>query len=174
MNWNKVLNAARNTVNKNPINKTPSSEWKRKILLAEHSPIRKLRFEFTFESIKSWVSVHLVRHKIGIEHFVTTQRDDRTGQDRDSKSQDSKVSHEIDVNAQAVINISRKRLCLQSHKETREVWETFLENIKDSEPELRSVCVRECIYRGFCPEMKPCGYSETDYFQDKLKEYRGL
>lgn len=171
--WIKVLNAARNTVNKGEVIKEPSSEWKRKILLAEHSPIRLIKLDYTWQNIKSWISVHFVRHKIGIEHFVSTQRDDRTNIDRNKSTQDSPVNHFFEVNAQSIINISRKRLCLQAHKETRDKWIEFLENkVKVDELELYSVCVRECIYRGFCPEMKSCGYDKTEDFQVKLEEYR--
>lgn len=172
-NWTKVLNAARNTVGKSEIDKEPSSKWKKSILLAEHSPIRLITLSHTFVGIKSWISVHLVRHKIGIEHFVTTQRNDRTGKDRDLSPQNTPVNHHIELNAQALINISRKRLCRQSHGETREVWSNFLmDEIKENEPELYKACVPECVYRGFCPEMKPCGFSETEFYKLVIKEYR--
>jgi hypothetical protein len=171
-NWINALNAARNTVSKEQTNKEPSGEWKRKILLAEHSPIRLVKIFYTWETIKSWISVHLTRHKIGAEHFVSTQRDDRTNIDRDKASQDTLVSHSIEANAQAIINISRKRLCYQSHKETREVWGKLLDDLKRQEPELYSVCVPECIYRGFCPELKPCGYASSKDFDIELKKYR--
>lgn len=39
---------------KNP----PTDEWKKSILKARHSPIRRLRFSFLLEDIPSWVSVH--------------------------------------------------------------------------------------------------------------------
>lgn len=172
-NWIKVLNAARNTVNKGEIIKEPSSEWKRKMLLAEHSPIRLIKLDYTWQNIKSWISVHFVRHKVGIEHFVSTQRDDRTKIDRNKSTQDSPVNHYFEVNAQAAINISRKRLCFQAHKETRDKWKEFLETkAKFDEPELYSVCVPECIYRGFCPEINPCGFSKTEDFKNKLELYR--
>lgn len=173
MSWNKVLNAARNTVGKDVINKEPSARWKKSILLAEHSPIRLIKLDYTWRNIKSWVSVHFVRHKFGIEHFVSTQRDDRTGDDRDSKPQDSPVDHYFEANAQAIINISRKRLCNLAHKETKEKWYEFLDKkVKAVEFQLYSVCVPECIYRGFCPEMKGCGYDLTVDFEEDLKKYR--
>lgn len=56
--WIRVVNAARRTVGKAPINHEPSNSFKRKILLAEHSPIRLLEYDFTWEDIKQWVSVH--------------------------------------------------------------------------------------------------------------------
>ena len=60
----------------------PTAAWKKKILLAEHSPIRLMQFAWKWSDLPYWVSVHIVRHKIGIEHFVSTQRTDRTGVDR--------------------------------------------------------------------------------------------
>ena len=166
--WVDVVNAARTTINKPPVNKEPSSEWKKQILLAEHSPIRKLQFSWKWVDLKSWVSVHFVRHKFGIEHFVQSQRNDRTGIDRDSARQDSLVSHECLANAQAIINISRKRLCNKAHKETTDAWNMVLQHLFLECPELWSVCVPECIYRNFCPEFKSCGAYERCY----LYEYR--
>ena len=42
------------------------------------------------------------------------------------------------------------------------------------DPVLASVMVRECIYRGFCPEMRCCGYVDTPEYQKELREYRSL
>ena len=169
-NWQAVKNAALNTIGKNN-GKYPSPEWKRKILLAEHSPIRLLEFTIRIEDIPSWVSVHLVRHKIGVEHFVKTQRTDRTGIDRNNLPQSNPVTHTMRINAQALIAISRKRLCTQASKETREVWREVIDAIAQYEPEIASVCVPECVYRGFCPEMQKCGYSASDTGREARIEY---
>ena len=45
--------------------------------------------------------------------------------------------------------------------------------VAETEPELARCMVRECVYRGFCPEMFPCGYSKTEEFQKEIKAYRG-
>ena len=172
--WQNVLNSARTTVNKEELDKEPSSEFKRKILLAEHSPIRQLMFRFRIYDLPSWVSVHLVRHNIGIEHFVSTQRTDRTGVDRDELKQSELVTHEILVNAQAMISISRKRLCHQASKETRKGWLMVLASIYELEPELYSLCVRECTFRGFCPEMKSCGLHTSKEFIEERHNYINL
>lgn len=37
---------------------------------SEHSPIRTQLFWIEMLNIPTFVSVHLVRHKIGVEHFV--------------------------------------------------------------------------------------------------------
>lgn len=170
--WSRVKRAARATVSLDGEGKYPSPEWKKAILLAEHSPIRKIKAEWRWKGLKYWVSVHLVRHKHGIEHWVTTQRSDRTGIPRDKLPQDSKVDHMCEANAQALINISRKRLCAQAAPETREAWAEVKEMVRKYEPELASVMVPECIYRGFCPEMKPCGWADTEAYRKALAEYR--
>lgn len=170
--WKHVKRAARTTIWKEDDCVEPSDSWKKKILLAEHSPIRKIKFSWKWDAIKYWVSVHFVRHKYGIEHWVSTQRSDRTGIDRDISPQSSLVSHECEANAQALINVSRKRLCSKASKETRDAWIEVKNAIEKSDPILSSVMVPECIYRGFCPEFKSCGYSNTLEFKEKLEKYR--
>ena len=168
--WLEVKAAARNTIGKEG-GKYPDSKWKRKILLAEHSPIRIIEFVIKIRDIPYWVHTHLVRHKIGIEHFVSTQRTDRTGIDRTQIPQGALVDHMIKVNAQALITISRKRLCNQASPETREVWRAVVNAVKAVEPELASCCVRECVYRGFCPEMKCCGFFGTPAYEIERQAY---
>lgn len=169
--WQDVKNATMNTINKDK-GVYPTSEWKRRLLMSEHSPIRKLKMAWRWIGIKYFVSVHLVRHWLGIEHFVGTQRTDRTGVNRDDLPQSNLVNHECEANAQALINISRKRLCNCASKETREAWQQVKDYIATREPELAKCMVKECVYRnGLCPEMFPCGYNKTPKFEEELKEY---
>lgn len=170
-NWQDIKDSTMNTINKTT-GKYPDSEWKRRLIMSEHSPIRRMRFYWRWKDLKSWVSVHMVRHKIGIEHWVSTQRSDRTGINRDELPQGSLVKHACEADAQALINISRKRLCNCAASETREAWQAVKDEIKESEPELASCMVKECVYRGFCPEMFSCGYHKTEEYQKELKEYR--
>lgn len=170
-NWQSVKNSAMNTIGKDD-GKYPSSEWKWKILRAEHSPIRLIELTIRMHGIPYWVSVHLVRHKIGIEHWVSTQRTDRTGIDRSQLSQAAMVDHTIRVNAQALMTISRKRLCAQASAETRRVWQAVIDAVAQVEPELASLCVPECIYRGHCTEMRSCGFADTPRYQMQLTAYR--
>lgn len=170
--WPKVKRAARTTISKDGEGAYPSDKWKKTILLAEHSPIRKIRFSWKWKDLKSWVSVHFVRHKIGIEHWVTTQRSDRTGVNRDLSPQNAPVSHECEANAQTLIFISRRRLCRQASPETRNAWQEVKDEVQKVDPVLASVMVPECVYRGFCPEFKSCGYVETEAYRKALEEYR--
>lgn len=170
--WQDVKDAARTTIGKETAGKIPDEAWRKAILLAEHSPIRLIRFGWRWKDLKSWVSVHFTRHHVGIDHYVSTQRSDRTGTDRDKKPQDSPVLHRCEANAQALINISRKRLCAQASPETYAAWYEVREQIAQIDPVLASVMVPECVYRGFCPEMRPCGYADTPAYSKAVEEYR--
>ena len=170
--WPKVKRAARTTIGKDNEGAYPSDSWKKTILLAEHSPIRKIHFSWKWKNLKSWISVHFVRHKYGIEHWVTTQRSDRTGVNRDESPQAALVSHECEANAQALIFISRRRLCAQASAETRAAWKEVKDNVAKVDTILASVMVPECIYRGFCPEFHSCGYVDTEDYRKALAAYR--
>lgn len=179
-NWIRVVNAARRTVGKKPINHEPSDKFKRKILLAEHSPIRLLEYDFTWEDIRMWVSTHIVRHKIGCEKFVHTQRTDRNELlkelDRDKLPQGLLNDMDMVCNAQAFINISKVRLCKLASPETREAWTLVIEYLRENvDPILAEKCVPSCLYRGFCPETENgCGYDKTKEYQKRLKQYRSI
>lgn len=172
--WKRVLNAARRTVGKEYLDKEPSMSWKAKVLLAEHSPIRLLEYDFGWKKIRQWVTAHMVRHHEGCEKFVHTQRGDRRVLpcDRDHIFQGAKNDMDMTCNAQAMINISRKRLCNCASKETREAWKLVMDELNKIDPILRHKCVPECVYRGFCPELKSCGFSKTNQFKKDLADYR--
>jgi hypothetical protein len=172
--WQRVLNAARRTVGKEYLDKEPSTSWKAKVLLAEHSPIRLLEYDFGWRKIRQWVTTHLVRHHEGVEKFVHSQRSDRRELpcDRDHIFQGAKNDMDMTCNAQAMINISRKRLCNCASKETREAWKMVMDELTFVDPILRNKCVPECVYRGFCPELQSCGYWKTTQFKKDLAEYR--
>lgn len=170
--WPKVKRAARTTISREGEGTYPTDAWKKTILLSEHSPIRKIKFSWKWIGLKSWVSVHFVRHFQGILHWVSTQRTDRTGVDRDNSPQNTPVDHECEANAQALINISRRRLCSQASPETRAAWKEVKAEVAKVDPILASVMVPECIYRGFCPEMNCCGYVNTKGYETALAAYR--
>lgn len=174
-NWKRALNAARRTSGKKPLEKEPSKSWEAKMILAEHSPVRLVEYDWTWKDIMQWVTTHLVRHHEGCEKFVHTQRQDRRELPvpRNELPQGSLNDMDMTANVQAIINISRKRLCSCASKETREAWKQVVEAIRKVDPVLADKCVPECIYRGFCPEfINPCGHSKTQKYQLALKKYR--
>lgn len=128
-----------------------------KFLKSEHSPIRIATYEVYMENIPAWVSVHFTRHKVGVEHFVTTNRADLTGKERTA---DATVNHTMVINAQALITMARKRLCYKAAEETREVMDEVWTSIQDIDSRLAMAMVPDCIYRGKCNEFKPCGMME--------------
>lgn len=173
--WNRALNAARRTIGKDPLPKEPSDSWKAKIILAEHSPIRLVEYDWTWEQIRQWVTAHLVRHHEGCEKFVHSQRADRRELpiERDKMPQGAVNDMDMTANVQALINISRKRLCNCASPETRKAWQQVKEEIRKIDPVLADKMVPECLYRGFCPEwMNSCGYSKTKKYQEDLEKYR--
>ena len=173
--WNRALNAARRTIGKEPLPKEPSDSWKAKIILAEHSPIRLVEYDWTWEQIRQWVTAHLVRHHEGCEKFVHSQRADRRELpiERDKMPQGAVNDMDMTANVQALINISRKRLCNGASPETRKAWQQVKEEIRKIDPVLADKMVPECLYRGFCPEwMNSCGYSKTKKYQEDLEKYR--
>ena len=161
--WSLALELARNTMGKEDNGKEPSSEWKKKMLLARHSPIQAVFYHIKMVGVPYWVSVHLVRHKVGVDHWVRSQRTDRTGVARDDLPQGAPVVHEMVANAQAILAISRKRLCNQASPETRQAWKKVVEALRGAgEVELADACQPECVVCGYlCPELKPCGLYPT-------------
>jgi hypothetical protein len=121
----------------------------------EHSPIRTQLFWIKLYDIPAFVSTHLVRHKVGVEHFVKSLRDDRCGEGNETRN--SPVNHFMLINAQALINMARKRLCYKAHKTTGEVMCSIVTAIEQVDKALAGYLVPECTYRNGCHELTPCG-----------------
>lgn len=156
--WNDVLEDCRFSANKEPYNigKEPSNEFKKKILIAEHSPIRNISFKFRWKNIKHWVTVHWVRHMWYC--IVNTQRSDRTGIDREELPQGSPQSFVGEQNIQHLIDTDRKRLCCQASPETRECAISQKLAIENIDPLISNVLVPNCVYRCGCCEPDGCGH----------------
>ncbi len=162
--WMRCKALALGTEGKEPTT-PPSDEWKREILIARHSPIRKLMFTIRME-LPYWVSVHYVRHKIGVEHYVRSQRNDRQSDyDRNAARQDTSVTHVMDLNADALITIVQKRLCHKAAFETREVAEMIRDVVVATNPEFAEVLTKPCLYNGSCHEMRPCGNGIAEVYR---------
>jgi hypothetical protein len=135
----------------------PSTITRAKLLRCEHSPVRLINFWIELIGIPSFVSTHLVRHKFGVEHFVESNRDDRGGAGDEAVNRLTPVNHGLLVNAQALIAMSRKRLCYASHTKTVAVWSRLRKAMKKVCPDMAEALVPECVYRGsFCPELREC------------------
>lgn len=152
--WKRALLLARETQGKEG-DKIPSFEWKRKLINSEHSPLRTLMFTIEMKDIPYCNSVHFVRHKFGVEHYVKSQR---SNPNRETERQDAPVNHIMDINAQALIFMARKRLCFKADETTRRIMSMIVEKIIEICPEFNKFLVPECVYRGgYCHEFKTCG-----------------
>ncbi len=193
--WNRALNAARKTWGKNKLEKEPSEEWKKMALMAEHSPIKLVEYTISFKDLRQWVGVHLLRHPFVLP-FIHTQRVDKRDLDeyvdkvmsilsddvkndpsfnkRDYLFQGQTNDQDFVVNAQTLINISKKRLCTCASKETRDAWKAVQDAIREFDPVMASFMVPSCVYRGFCPEKDSCGYWKTKKFNKDVNDYRNL
>lgn len=197
--WIRALNAARRTVGKEPKSLTyePSEKWKHSAIMAEHSPIKLVEYCISFTDLRQWVGVHLLRHEHVIPQ-IHTQRGDRRdileeypyvkkaldeleddlrrfANPRDFVRQGELNDQDFYVNAQTLINISRRRLCNTASKETIEAWKAVVAALRDNvDPVIAKFLVPNCIYRGFCPEVKSCGYWKTEKFKRELNDYRNL
>jgi len=159
--WLEVKRRALVTMGLNPKN-GPDFSWKKRILQAEHSPIRRLFFSFYIENIPSWVATHLCRH-IHAQPYVKSQRNDRQDNyDRNKAPQDAPVDMIWDMNAEELMTVAHKRLCNQASLETRKVVREICRLVLDKYPEFEGLLVPQCEYRnGKCTEMFPCEKAKT-------------
>lgn len=159
--WEEVKDSALTTIHKKllPNSKEVSPKWKMAILKSEHSPIRELIIRAKFSNIPRWIADQLVRHNIGFTPYMGTMRPDRNKEmlPRDKQVMTTPTVLKFSANAQAIINISKERLCVGCvSKETRLLWERFIKELSSIEPELAYFCVPSCIYRGGCKEFNSC------------------
>ena len=158
--WRRCKMLALNTIGKTYAGKDVTEKWKHDILKSEHSPIRTLMFTIKME-IPYWVSVHFVRHKYGVEHFVSSQRNDRQDNyDRTKAPQDAMVTHIMDVNAQELIQMARMRLCGQASLETQRVMWRIVGAVVSTNPEFEDFLKPKCMHLHGCNEFRPCGFYE--------------
>lgn len=174
IDWMKIKSACMTTISKEA-GKEPTQEWKRRLLLCEHSPIRRGTISWKFDEIPYCISTHFVRHHEGVEKWVGTERADRTEiKDRSQRSQMDMVPMEMEANIQAIINISRKRLCTSADPLTIKYWKAVLEAIKEYDEDIYWACVPECVRCGGCPEYNSCGYYDNLMKDAEPEEQRVL
>lgn len=91
---------------------------------------------------------------------------------KDNADRYTPVNLSLLVNAQSLIDMAKLRLCNQAHAETRIVFNRIKEEIIKIDPDLASVMVRKCVYRGgICGEPKCCGFNGTQKFRTELSQY---
>lgn len=138
------------------ITKETTHNLLRKMYLAEHSPIRCRLFFVQIKNIPTFVCNHFVRHKVGVEFFCLSHRSDRCKVPDEQSNRLTPTNFSMLINAQALINMARKRLCNKASKETRETMELIVNTIREIDPSLALRLVPDCEYRGYCHEIQPC------------------
>lgn len=114
-------------------------------------------FTIKMADVPYWVSVHFVRHKFGVEHYVCSQRNDRQGKyDRGQAPQSMPIDHIMDINAQELIQMARMRLCGQAATETRLAMTLIRDAVVEVNPEFADFLQPKCC-NGRCNEFEPCG-----------------
>ena len=152
VNWNSIKRACMRTIGKEAGNKEPSHEWKRKLLVCQHSPIRKGIVTWKWNEIEYFSMAHFARHHVGITPYVETSRSDRTNIPREERKQTDKVSMEMDANIQALIDMASRRLCNQADKTTIGYMQDLVSAIKEYDEDIAWALVPSCVRYGGCNE----------------------
>ena len=166
--WERVKQAALFTIGKKAIEgKEITTEWKHNILLSRHSPIRELRITIAFKGIERWIADQLVRHSIGVNNYMKTNRPDRGGIPRDEQLMTMPTDLLQVYNAESFINLMETRLCIGCvSRETRLLLEDVLDEVAKTEPELAHNCVPSCIMRCGCKE---AGFINCNHYKSFFK-----
>lgn len=165
VNWLDIKNACRQTVSMGDSKLEPTSEWKRKLLICRHSPLRIGSILWKSEYVPFYVMGHIVRHNVGCTPFVSTSREDRTGIPRNERKQTDFVDMQMTANIEALINISERRLCTCADPTTRKYWEAVLEAVKEYDEDIYWACVPQCVRCGGCVEP----FSECTFYDNFSK-----
>lgn len=165
VDWMRIKLACMTTISKQA-GKEPGVEWKKKLLICRHSPIRRGEVSWKWETIPYAISTHFARHHEGCEKFIGTERTDRTGIDREERSQMNYVPMEMDANLQALMNISEKRLCMCADPTTRKYWEAVIKALRQYDELIAWSNVPQCIRCGGCVEP----FSECSFYDNLMKD----
>ena len=134
-----------------------------KVYQCEHSPMRTQLFVVEMQGIPTFVSAHFVRHKHGVEHFVKSNREDRASHTGDL-GRWQPVNHMMLCNAQALVNMARKRLCRKASNETTATMQAIVNAVRRfGDFALAERMVPECEYRRGCREIKTCGLYDKNH-----------
>lgn len=122
-----------------------------KLLDAEHSLSETISFMVELYNIPTYVSTHLVRHRVGVTHFVSSNRNSKEDINRNTP-----VNHMMYINFQALRNMAKRRLCHKADNITRLVMERIKEEVIKINKGYGDLLIPYCIYRGKCVEPQPC------------------
>jgi len=160
-----ILDDAMFTQGRKPIYGNIAHFYKQAII-SEHSPLRSVLYRVDFYGIPYYAHVHLVRHHVGVQPIARSQRPDAMNPvdyDRNKAPQDTPMDLRLILNAQAILNIAKKRLCLKADQVTYRAVKLMKEDLAQSKALfsqlLANACRPACEWQGnICHEVfKPCG-----------------
>lgn len=161
IDWLNIKNLCRATVSMAESKKEPTREWKRKLLITRHSPLRSASIQWRWDNIPYAISTHFARH-IHSEKWVSTSREDRTGVPREERSQMDNVGMTMQSNIEALQCMAEKRLCFQADPTTREYMEELKDAIAEHDEDVAWSLAPSGIYKCGCPEkFGKCTYCES-------------
>lgn len=176
----------------------------RKMYACEHSPCRTQIFWIRLYDIPLFCSTQLLRHHVGSQPFQLSCRSDRKGGNvhfkerinhvidllndgqngiakkhllwlRDNADRYTKVNLGLCINAQALINMAKDRLCSDASAETREIFKAIKAKIAEVDPDLAPFLVPKCVYRGgICNSLTPCGYNKSEKGKQEIENYKKM
>lgn len=131
-----------------------------------HSPLRTILYRFYVEDVASWVTVHYVRHHIGVQFYVKSQRTDRDPKlvDRALEPQGRLINMMFDINANSLLTMAQARLCIKAAPETRAVMKEMKVQLLEGDDYDQIVGMAmqpPCEWYGKCFEPQPCGRIEV-------------
>lgn len=166
VDWLNIKNLCRETVSMGKSELEPTQEWKRKLLMARHSPLRAGEIQWRWEEIPYAISTHFARH-VHSEKWVSTSRADRTEiKDRSKRSQMDNVSMIMRSNIDALQAMAEKRLCLQADPLTRAYMQSLVKAIQEYDEDLAWSLVPSCIRAGSCIEL----FGKCKFYDDLMKD----
>jgi hypothetical protein len=142
-----------------------------------HSPIRTQIFYCSMYNIPSYVAMHLVRH-VTIVPFVKSNRTDRRKPNENALTKEVQTIDDVldcarniplrmdfIANAEALLNMSYKRLCYKASSDTVRVMQSIKNEVSLVDYDLAFRMVPHCIKYRNCEELKSCGFFKK--FLDK-------
>lgn len=92
---------------------------------------------------------------------------------KNNADRETPVNLSLCINAQSLIDMAKFRLCTGcASPGTVVVFHAIKDEISKVDPDLASVMVRKCVYRGgICGEPRCCGFNGTQKFREELSQY---
>lgn len=165
--WSEVLDSARITIHKKPLNKEPSDKFKKRLIIAEESPIYTRWYRLDDQSCNRRVALHLIRHHIGTQPFLGTTREDIIDTNGEV------IPFRFYFNLQSLINMAEERLCFKAYSATRHYVVGIIQLVAELESfDFAPFLVPMCVKRGYCPKSdRGCSFIDTSSYISERADF---